>query len=308
MKDEELFNLDFNSLKVLKVLGEEENTKRAAERLYVTQSAVSKALSRLREQFDDDLFTRGRDGLEPTEKCARLLNKLPSIMTGLDELYGEINQFSPANYEGTIRIHINSILCYGTMTKLFETLHRLAPKATIVLENWSAGTEFSLRKGSVDVGLNFYPLEVAKDISQIPICYPEFKICCHEDSPLAKAKSITVEDAAKYPLVLAIQPHFVQKESYVVNYFKKRGYSPNILLRSDKVDICLETIRKIPSFMAVSEVVKSQLFEELTLIDINHWEEINHRPIACYMSYKFRSTPFSKWLVHTIQEAIEELY
>ncbi|MEF1305449.1 LysR family transcriptional regulator, partial [Vibrio owensii] len=57
---------DYNLLKVLRVLLETRNTKQAAERLNLSQSAVSHALSRLRETFDDALFVRERYGLVPT--------------------------------------------------------------------------------------------------------------------------------------------------------------------------------------------------------------------------------------------------
>ncbi|MGR5457471.1 LysR family transcriptional regulator, partial [Vibrio alfacsensis] len=39
-----MLKLDFNSLKLLKILGEEKNTKRAGERLFISQPAVSKSL------------------------------------------------------------------------------------------------------------------------------------------------------------------------------------------------------------------------------------------------------------------------
>ncbi|MGR5065000.1 LysR family transcriptional regulator [Photobacterium sp. DNB22_13_2] len=308
MKDEDLFKIDFNSLKLLKVLGEEKSSKQAAQRLYITQSAVSKALSRLREQFNDDLFIRKKYSLEPTEKCVRLLNRLPTVMSCLDDLYGGLSDFNPENYTGDIKIQINSVLSYGIMANLFKKIHSLAPNATLVLENWSPITEQNIKQGTVDLGINLYPLELSKDITQIPICYPEFKLCFHKDSPLAKNKSVTPHEVANYPIVLAIQPSFNQKESLLIKHFKKRGLTPKILLRSDKVDICLETVRKIPSFMVVSEVVQKELFEELVLVDINHWEDVHHLPIACYLSHKLKVTPYSQWLIQVIQEAIDELY
>lgn len=65
MDDNLLRKLDFNSLKLLKILGEERNTKRAAERMFLSQPAVSKQLKKLREEFADELFIRKQYGLEP---------------------------------------------------------------------------------------------------------------------------------------------------------------------------------------------------------------------------------------------------
>lgn len=55
---EQLARIDLNLLIILQVLLEERNGSRAARRLHLSQSAVSKALGRLWETFDDPLFVR----------------------------------------------------------------------------------------------------------------------------------------------------------------------------------------------------------------------------------------------------------
>ncbi len=66
MKIEKLARIDLNLLVCLKVLSEELSVTRTANRLYLSQSAVSKSLAKLREQFDDPLFIRTSHGLKPT--------------------------------------------------------------------------------------------------------------------------------------------------------------------------------------------------------------------------------------------------
>ncbi len=107
MKDEDLNRLDFNSLKILKVLGEENSTQAASVRLKMGQSAVSKALNRLRLQFDDPLFTRKLHGLEPTPMCQLLIARLPNVMNQMEALFSDNDSFQPEHYTGSITIHIN---------------------------------------------------------------------------------------------------------------------------------------------------------------------------------------------------------
>ncbi|MCK6264511.1 LysR family transcriptional regulator [Vibrio sp. ZSDE26] len=308
MKDDEMLSLDFNSLKLLKVLDEERNTGLAADRLYLSQSAVSKALKRLREQLEDPLFERTGAGLIPTEKCQRLLNKLPNIISALDDLYSQKEEFTPGDYTGDISININTTLCRPLMTHLFLRLHELAPHATVSLENWSVKTETKIKQGTIDLAINYKSTELSKEISSVTTNYPEFRLCCHKNSPLTRLKSVSIEDVASYPFVLAIMPDHDFRGGTLISYFNKRGYEPNILLRSDKVDICLDTVRKVHSVMGVCEIVQSDLFDEVTLININHWEGIEHKPIACFVNYKFRETSYTRWLIDTVQEVIEELY
>ncbi|HUM12950.1 MAG TPA: LysR family transcriptional regulator, partial [Myxococcaceae bacterium] len=61
--------VDLNLLRVLDVLLEEENVTRAAGRLRLTQSAVSRSLARLRRLFGDDLLLRTGRGMRPTSRA-----------------------------------------------------------------------------------------------------------------------------------------------------------------------------------------------------------------------------------------------
>ena len=308
MKDNQMHNLDFNSIKVLKVLGEELNTQKAADRLFLSQSAVSKALKRLRAQFDDELFIRTHNGMVPSEKCARLLSKLPSVMRNLEELYSHKDEFVPKTYRGQIKIHLNGTFARPLIKTLFMRLHQLAPKATITLESWSTTTERQILAGDIHIGINYTPIDVSHSIVQIETNAPEVRLCCHKDSPIAKKDKVTLEDVAQYPLVVVRMPDYVRKDNRIVSYYHERGFEPRILLRSDKLDICLDTVRKIHSVMAVCEITRQGLFEELTLLNINHWEGVVHNKIGCFVNQKFKDTPFSQWLINVIQAEIEALY
>lgn len=71
-----LARIDLNLLVALQVLLEERNVSKAAERLFITQSAMSKTLGRLRELFDDPLFTRSSHGMVPTPRALDIQKKL----------------------------------------------------------------------------------------------------------------------------------------------------------------------------------------------------------------------------------------
>src|ERR1700754_704879 len=65
----DLRNVDLNLLLVFDVLYRARNTTRAAEQLHLTQPAVSNALRRLRDQFDDVLFVKTAAGMQPTPRA-----------------------------------------------------------------------------------------------------------------------------------------------------------------------------------------------------------------------------------------------
>src|SRR5215510_6748291 len=76
--------IDLNLLRVLDVLLEERGVTRAAARLGMTQSAVSHALSRLRDQLGDPLFVRTPAGMIPTPRAERLSAPLRAALEGME--------------------------------------------------------------------------------------------------------------------------------------------------------------------------------------------------------------------------------
>lgn len=78
--------LDLNLLKTLDALLDERSVTRAAERLSLTQPAVSGMLTRLRECFDDPLFTRSQRGIIPTLRALELAQPVKAILAEVSEL------------------------------------------------------------------------------------------------------------------------------------------------------------------------------------------------------------------------------
>ena len=75
-----LRNVDLNLLIVFNALAEERHLTRAAEKLHMSQPAVSNALSRLRDLFEDDLFVRAPKGMRPTTKAKKLVEPVKTAL------------------------------------------------------------------------------------------------------------------------------------------------------------------------------------------------------------------------------------
>ncbi|NOI23623.1 LysR family transcriptional regulator [Vibrio mediterranei] len=186
IKSRSISTLSLNSLHLLQVLGQEKSTAKAAEKLFVTQSAVSKSLKKIREQLQDELFIRHPHGLTPTPYCERILLRIPDLYTSFEEAL-EIEQgFSPQEYSGTIRIGISPVLYQPIVTTLFELLHEQAPNAQLHFENWSWDTDSKLKHRQLDLGINFSPIDISKGIHQKQIGQSDFKICCRKDHPIVE--------------------------------------------------------------------------------------------------------------------------
>ncbi len=103
-------NLDLNLLRTFIILNQERNMRKASERLFVSQPAISKALQRLRDHFDDELFVKTHHGLRATQKATQLAEAIAPILDDLSSAVNHSSKFSPSQLDGVIKIAIFSLL------------------------------------------------------------------------------------------------------------------------------------------------------------------------------------------------------
>lgn len=99
--------LDLNLLIALDVLLTERSITRAAERLSLTPSAVSSALSRLRDYFDDELLVQVGRKMEPTPRAEGLHDAVRDVLVRIDSTIAAQPRFDPATSERTFRIFLS---------------------------------------------------------------------------------------------------------------------------------------------------------------------------------------------------------
>lgn len=99
-----LSRVDLNLLVAFDALLAERNVTRAAARVGLGQSAMSHNLARLRQLFDDELFVRSAEGMQPTPKALALADQVRIVLSGVEALVTRADEFDPATTERTFRI------------------------------------------------------------------------------------------------------------------------------------------------------------------------------------------------------------
>ena len=148
-----LSRIDLNLLVAFQVLMQEKNVTRAAERLFVTQPAMSKTLNRLRKLIDDELFVRSSHGLSPTPKSLELKQPVDDILNQLTELMVSNKEFDPINTAATISIATLGASSTVGLPVFFNRLRKTAPKLMLLSQNLDDQYEDRLRNGSLDFAI-----------------------------------------------------------------------------------------------------------------------------------------------------------
>lgn len=128
-----LRGFDLNLLRVLNALLAERSTVRAAERVGLSQSAVSAALGRLRGALDDPLFVRHGQRIVPTDFARSLEVPLKAILDDLESLLLQHGDFDPAAVAQSFKIAASDFFAVMLMPPLADILSRRAPQMQVQL-------------------------------------------------------------------------------------------------------------------------------------------------------------------------------
>ncbi|MGI9897860.1 LysR family transcriptional regulator [Vibrio natriegens] len=163
------FDLDFNLLKTLLVLAEKQNLKKAGITLGLTESAVSKQLTRLREQLNDELFIRMSGKLEPTSYAQSIIPKVKVAIGDLEEAV-EPATFEPSTYSDPIHITLPDLVIERFGITLYEKLLQKFPSTSVTLHSWGDETENKIVSGQIDFGVHLLNPERSSGVYQQHIC------------------------------------------------------------------------------------------------------------------------------------------
>ena len=145
-----LSSKDLNLLPVLQVLLEERNVTRAAGRLNLTQPAISRNLARLRELFNDPLFTRTPKGLSPTPRAEHLSLQLQRSLQDLSQLIEPV-EFVPATAKANFRLATTDYGSQVLLPPVVERLQRESPGVDLEIIPWKERFVHELDQYDIDL-------------------------------------------------------------------------------------------------------------------------------------------------------------
>lgn len=195
---------DLNLLPVFEAILNEGNLTRAAEKLAMSQPAMSNALSRLRVALDDRLFVRTPRGMTPTPR-ARLMAEPARL--ALDLIQNMLRENTNFDYGSSARTFTIAVEDYGEaviMPRFMDWLIEVAPgvRAKIRPER-SAALREELKNGSVDLAIDYFRLR-DEEFSNLPLMEDELVSMVRQAHPVI-GDSLTLDQYISLPHVVLTQ-------------------------------------------------------------------------------------------------------
>lgn len=210
--------LDLNLLRVFDIVMVERNVTRAAERLSMTQPAVSNALRRLREALGEELFVPGSTGVEPTPHAVALWPVVRQAMAGLREAF-DPQAFDPAHDERTFTLAMADATAAVIVPLWVAETERTQSRAALRVEPLATRDPRALlERGAADAAVGFFP-DVARELAAAgsqgeavlePLYACDYVCAMRRGHPLAARDTLTLDDycaAAHARVSFAGRPH-----------------------------------------------------------------------------------------------------
>ena len=185
---------DLNLFIAFDVIYTEKNLTKSGQVLGITQPAVSNALARLRDLFNDELFIRTSRGMIPTPVANQLIGDIRNALSLIQNTISVSEKFDPSTANMTFKISIGDTSEYRLLPLLIKELAEIAPKVkveTYLTARKDAPRE--LASGAIDFSID-PPLQSDQHLKHEKIYQEDYVMIVRKDHPILKKQNITIED------------------------------------------------------------------------------------------------------------------
>lgn len=187
-------------------VAQERNFRRAAEKCFVTQPALSLGIKKLEQELNVMIFERSRSDVTPTEIGAKIIEQASRILEEAAKIR-QLAELGKNQLKGVLKLGmIHSVGPY-LLPEIIPILRKTAPDMPLeVEENLTANLEAQLRNGVIDVAIIALPFEVPG--LQYKILYDEeFDVVVPSHHHWAMRKQISPEELSDEKVLLLNSGH-----------------------------------------------------------------------------------------------------
>lgn len=306
MNLKQLARIDLNLLVTLHVLLEQQSVSLAAEKLHLTQPALSKALGRLREQFGDPLFSRASRGLVPTPFAVALQQPLQRVLESASRLLTP-EVFDPASWHGEFTLAVNGLMQLIMLPKLIDLLSRKAPGIVLKVRSQYENQLLGLESGELDfvLSLEFSGLPAAFQSEVVSTDAPA--LYARAGHPLHK-KKFQRDDVLRYPRIAVRMPDM---EKFML--FQSRGGQVSMdevwsaACETDNMNVALHIMACTDYLLPGPSLLTALASRELNFKALPG-PAPTFRIANCLVSHqRVQNSAAHQWLRTTIRQLLQEL-
>lgn len=180
--------LDLNLLAVFDALMIERHVSRAADRVALSQPAMSNALSRLRAALGDPILVRTSRGMEPTARALELHGPINAALAQIQHTLSTPTRFEPRRAVHHFVIGASDYMEFLVMPRLVSLLQEQAPGVDLTVRSLQLSQpEEALDRGEIDLAFGYFP-NPAKRLHEAHLFTEHLACAVRNDHPTVKSR------------------------------------------------------------------------------------------------------------------------
>ena len=241
--------MDLKQIEYIVKIDDEHSITRAAEKLFVTQSALNQQLLRLEKELGAPLFHRSKVDMRPTEIGQVYLDNAREILRIKQRTYNLINDMTDAR-KGRLSIGFTPGRGSEMFTHVYPSFHKAYPNVVVEPHELSVHRQQQMiAQGNLDIGFQTLSERQKTDSEYIKLGEEEIFLLVPSIHPAVE--QLTSEQTFSFPIAnLAM----FQYEPFVLMYkestiraitdeiFRKSGFTPNVLFETASNNTVLSMI------------------------------------------------------------------
>ena len=243
--------MDLKQIEYIVKIDDEHSITRAAEKLFVTQSALSQQLLRLEKELGAPLFHRSKVDMRPTEIGQVYLDNAREILRIKQRTYNLINDMTDAK-KGRLSIGFTPGRGSEMFTHVYPSFHQAYPNVIVEPHELSVHRQQQMiSQGNLDIGFQTLSERQRTDSEYIKLGEEEIFLLVPSIHPAAEQLAATQTASAPFPIANLT---LFQYEPFVLMYkestiraitdeiFRKSGFTPNVLFETASNNTVLSMI------------------------------------------------------------------
>ena len=288
--------VNLNLINLLILLKKHKSMRIVAKIIGKSESAISKDVAKLSNEFSEVLFVKTKNGFEPSYYLEQIYPELEASYLKLVNVVNKPIKFEPLEYRELIHIVITDAEYERVVACLYPKLIRKFPKAKLKLSTWNQDSLEALLQGDVDCAIHLQNERIPKDIYQKTIKTDEIVAVVHKEHQID-----TWDELKKIPFVFIDVPswnEFSYRYEEILPAESRRDISYKI--RVDKLKSALDIAEQ--SKIAI-QLPKRYLSDNFKIIPYPNNVNFN-------IAYSFycRRTEKHNPLIKMIQKMVEDCY
>lgn len=244
--------LEFRHLKFITTIAEEGSMTRAAERLCVVQSNLSKQINELEDLFNVRLFHRVRNGVQLTSAGHSFYNFACQLLELREEAVNSLQAVQDAETK-PLRLGFSQFIEHAVLQTVSQAYRELFPKGSVELEGDDTDALLKrIERGELDAALITLPFSI-ESLRFQSLLHERMVVCVRKDDPLANKAELNAEDL-NGRLGIFSDPHrHPSAHARLLELLAEQGITPRNVSPSFSLDqilwmvcegICLALIRE----------------------------------------------------------------